>query len=104
VVNLNVLPGGQVVFARAVFVTDIEDGSKLVKAEQAHRDFDANHLNPRLSLPIHASGQSEASEPFLVDGAFPEPKNSSIQIEDVLLDDWIVDFVDETKHGMSCQW
>ena len=71
-VNLDVLPGGQVVLPRAVFVAYIEDGPELVKRQQAHRDLDADHLDAGLTLSVHPAGQAKAAKTLLVELALSE--------------------------------
>ena len=102
VVNLDVLTGGQVVLPCAVFVAHVEDGPELVKRQQAHRDLDADHLNAGLTLTIHPAGKAKAAKTLLVELAFPEQQDPTVQVEDVSLDDGVVDFVDETEHDVLC--
>ena len=102
--DLDVLACGQVVLARAVLVAHIEDGAKLAKRQEAHGDLDADHLDPGLSLAIHPSSETQAAEPLFVDGAFFETKDASIQIQDVLLDNGVVNLVDEAEHDGCVKW
>ena len=105
-VNLNVLPGGQMVFACGVFVADVEDGPELVKRQQPHGDFDSDHLNAGLPLAINTSCKAKASKPLFIHATFFVEEDAPVEVEDVLLDDGVVDFVDETEHevgGLSCQ-
>ena len=97
-VNLNVLPGGQMVFAGGVFVADVEDGPELVKRQQSHGDLDSDHLNARLPLAVDAARKAEASKPFFIHATFFVEEDAPVEVEDVLLDDGVVDFVDETEH------
>ena len=99
-VNLDVLPGGQVVLPRAVFVAYIEDGPELVKRQQAHRDLDADHLDAGLTLSVHPAGQAKAAKTLLVELALSEQQDPTVQVEDVSLDDGVVDFIDETEHDV----
>ena len=101
-VNLDVLPSGQVVLPCAVFVAHVEDGPELVKRQQAHGDLDADHLNAGLTLTVHPAGQAEAAKTLLVELAFPEQQDPTVQVEDVSLDDGVVDFIDETEHVVLC--
>ena len=86
------------VFAGGVLVTDVEDGSELVKRQKSHGDFDSNHLNAWLPLAVDAACKAEASKPLFIHATFLVQEDASVQVEDVLLDDGVVDFVDETEH------
>ena len=105
-VDLNVLPGGQMVFAGGVFVANVEDGPELVKRQQPHGDFDSDHLNAGLPLAVDAARKAQASKPFFIHATFFVEEDAAVEVEDVLLDDGVVDFVDETEHedgGLSYQ-
>ena len=101
VVDLNVLPGGEVVLSGAVFVAHVQDGPELIKGQQAHGHLNADHLNAGLTLSVDAARKAQAAEAFLVDFAFAKEKDAPVQVENVSLNDGVVDFVDEAEHGVG---
>ena len=80
----------------------------MIEREEAHGNFDANHLNPGLALSIHTPCQSETSEAFLIELPLLVEQNASIQVKNVFLDNGVIDFIDEAEHEivvvMSVFW
>ena len=103
VVDLDVLPGRDVVLAGAVFVTHLQNGAELVEGQEPHGHLDADHLHAGLTLTVNAAGEAEAAEALFVEFAFAEEQDPAVQVEDVALDDGVVNFVDEAEHGRSVE-
>ena len=99
-VDLNVLPGGQMVFAGGVFVADIQDGSELVKRQQSHGNLDSNHLNARLPLAVNPASQPKASEPFFIHATLFVQEDARLS-RGCPSGQWGRHFVDETEHEVG---
>ena len=66
---LKILPSRHVEHTHGVLFGDVCQRNQLIRVQPAHRDLDALHLDPILTLSVHAVAQSEFREDLLVDQA-----------------------------------
>ncbi len=84
--DLYILACGYMQYPGGIGIRYLGDPSQLPGVHFAVGEFDANHLYPGLPLPVHPTGQPEASEFLFIELAFPELPDLSFQFDDILFD------------------
>jgi hypothetical protein len=73
-----------------ILIRNISYLSDLLGGDPAKWEFDANHLNTRLSLTVYASNQAKAAKFIIIKLSIAEKSDLLLQIDDVARDNGVV--------------